>query len=203
MAEQKINDLSEEVALINDARTNPESFGLLYEKYVGKIYNYIYFKVGNNDDAEDLTAKVFFKALKNIGSYRHMGLPFSAWLYRIAHNLVANHHRDRSRVAMVSIDDLVLADQSRSAAPEALMVKKQDNAYLLELINNLTPQKQELIVLKFVQKLSNEEIGVIFGKTEGAIKSLIIDTNGAERKSERIYRYSYPLRLMVVNHRRL
>jgi RNA polymerase sigma-70 factor (ECF subfamily) len=172
MAEQKINDLSEEVALINDARTNPESFGLLYEKYVGKIYNYIYFKVGNNDDAEDLTAKVFFKALKNIGSYRHMGLPFSAWLYRIAHNLVANHHRDRSRVAMVSIDDLVLADQSRSAAPEALMVKKQDNAYLLELINNLTPQKQELIVLKFVQKLSNEEIGVIFGKTEGAIKSL-------------------------------
>ena len=172
MAEQKINDLSEEVALINDARTNPESFGLLYEKYVGKIYNYIYFKVGNNDDAEDLTAKVFFKALKSIGSYRHMGLPFSAWLYRIAHNLVANHHRDRSRVAMVSIDDLVLADQSRSAAPEALMVKKQDNAYLLELINNLTPQKQELIVLKFVQKLSNEEIGVIFGKTEGAIKSL-------------------------------
>lgn len=172
MAEQKINDLSEEVALINDARTNPESFGLLYEKYVGKIYNYIYFKVGNNDDAEDLTAKVFFKALKSIRSYRHMGLPFSAWLYRIAHNLVANHHRDRSRVAMVSIDDLVLADQSRSAAPEALMVKKQDNAYLLELINNLTPQKQELIVLKFVQKLSNEEIGVIFGKTEGAIKSL-------------------------------
>ncbi|MGI6258372.1 MAG: sigma-70 family RNA polymerase sigma factor [Anaerolineaceae bacterium] len=172
MTEQKQNDLSEEVALINDARTNPESFGLLYEKYVGKIYNYIYFKVGNSDDAQDLTAKVFFKALKSIGNYRHMGLPFSAWLYRIAHNLVANHHRDRSRVTEVSIDNLILVDQSRSAAPEAVMVRKQDNAYLLELINELTPQKRELIVLKFVQKLSNQEIGVIFGKTEGAIKSL-------------------------------
>ncbi len=172
MAEQKQIDLSEEVALINDARTNPESFGLLYEKYVGKIYNYIYFKVGNSDDAQDLTAKVFFKALKSIGNYRHMGLPFSAWLYRIAHNLVANHHRDRSRVTEVSIDNLILVDQSRSAAPEAVMVRKQDNAYLLELINELTPQKRELIVLKFVQKLSNQEIGVIFGKTEGAIKSL-------------------------------
>jgi RNA polymerase sigma-70 factor (ECF subfamily) len=172
MTEQKQIDLSEEVALINDARTNPESFGLLYEKYVGKIYNYIYFKVGNSDDAQDLTAKVFFKALKSIGNYRHMGLPFSAWLYRIAHNLVANHHRDRSRVTEVSIDNLILVDQSRSAAPEAVMVRKQDNAYLLELINELTPQKRELIVLKFVQKLSNQEIGVIFGKTEGAIKSL-------------------------------
>ena len=101
-----------------------------------------------------------------------MGLPFSAWLYRIAHNLVANHHRDRSRVTEVSIDNLILVDQSRSAAPEAVMVRKQDNAYLLELINELTPQKRELIVLKFVQKLSNQEIGVIFGKTEGAIKSL-------------------------------
>ncbi len=142
MTEQKQIDLSEEVALINDARTNPESFGLLYEKYVGKIYNYIYFKVGNSDDAQDLTAKVFFKALKSIGNYRHMGLPFSAWLYRIAHNLVANHHRDRSRVTEVSIDNLILVDQSRSAAPpEAVMVRKQDNAYLLELINELTPLK--------------------------------------------------------------
>ena len=172
MTEQKEKDLSEEVALINDARTNPESFGLLYEKYVGKIYNYIYFKVGNSDDAQDLTAKVFFKALKSIGNYRHMGLPFSAWLYRIAHNLVANHHRDRSRVTEVSIENLILPDPSRSAAPEAVMARKQDNAYLLELINDLSPQKRELIVLKFSQKLSNQEIGIIFGKTEGAIKSL-------------------------------
>lgn len=172
MADKVKPDPDNEVELINDARTNPESFGLLYEQYVGRIYNYVYYRVGSTCDAEDLTAKVFFKALKSIGSYRHMGLPFSAWLYRIAHNLVANHHRDRARTSEVSIENMVLPDTNREASPEATMARKQDNAWLLALINDLPSQKRELIILKFVQKLSNEEIGVIFGKTEGAIKSL-------------------------------
>jgi len=172
MAEDKKVDLTEEVALINEARTNPDAFGLLYERYVGKIYNYVFFRVGNANDAEDLTAKVFFKALNSIGTYRHLGLPFSAWLYRIAHNLVANHYRDRAKVTEVSIENLVIPDSSRTSSPEVYLSKKQDNTYLLSVINDLTPQKRELIILKFVQKLSNAEIAVIFGKTEGAIKSL-------------------------------
>ncbi len=171
MPEEK-NDLSEEVALINAAKTNPDAFGLLYERYVGRIYNYIYFRVGSKGDAEDLTAKVFFKALKSIGGYRHMGLPFSAWLYRIAHNLVANYHRDRSKIQMISIENLVIQDTGSHAEPEGMIEAKQEKDYLLELISDLSPQKRELIVLKFVHKLSNEEIGKIFGKTEGAIKSL-------------------------------
>lgn len=171
MPEEK-SDLIEEVALINAAKTDPEAFGLLYERYVDRIYNYIYFRVGGAGDAEDLTAKVFFKALRNIGGYRHMGLPFSAWLYRIAHNLVANYHRDRSKMQEISIENLVVEDTSTSSAPEHLMETQQENAFLMKLVNDLTPQKRELIILKYVQKLSNDEIGQIFGKTEGAIKSL-------------------------------
>lgn len=166
------SDLSEEVILINAAKTDPQAFGLLYERYVDRIYNYIYFRVGSVTDAEDLTAKVFFKALRNIGSYRHMGLPFSAWLYRIAHNLVANYHRDRSRTQEISIENLVVEDTSRISAPEHLLEIQQENTYLMGLINDLSPQKRELIILKYVHKLSNEEIGQILGKTEGAIKSL-------------------------------
>lgn len=166
------SDLSEEVTLINAAKTDPQAFGLLYERYVDRIYNYIYFRVGSVTDAEDLTAKVFFKALRNIGSYRHMGLPFSAWLYRIAHNLVANFHRDRSKTQEISIENLVVEDTSRISAPEHLLEIQQENTYLMGLINDLSPQKRELIILKYVHKLSNEEIGQIFGKTEGAIKSL-------------------------------
>jgi len=166
------SDLSEEVILINAAKTDPQAFGLLYERYVDRIYNYIYFRVGSVTDAEDLTAKVFFKALRNIGSYRHMGLPFSAWLYRIAHNLVANYHRDRSKTQEISIENLVVEDTSRISAPEHLLEIQQENTYLMGLINDLLPQKRELIILKYVHKLSNEEIGQIFGKTEGAIKSL-------------------------------
>jgi len=164
--------INDEVALINAARTDPEAFGQLYERYVERIYNYIYFRVGGAGDAEDLTARVFFKALRGIGGYRHMGLPFSAWLYRIAHNLVANYHRDRSRMQEISIENLVVEDTSKSSAPEHLMETRQENDFLLALINDLSPQKKELIILKYVQKLSNEEIGQIFGKTEGAIKSL-------------------------------
>lgn len=164
--------INDEVALINAARTDPEAFGQLYERYVERIYNYIYFRVGGAGDAEDLTARVFFKALRGIGGYRHMGLPFSAWLYRIAHNLVANYHRDRSRMQEISIENLVVEDTSKSSAPEHLMETRQEKDFLLALINDLSPQKKELIILKYVQKLSNEEIGQIFGKTEGAIKSL-------------------------------
>ena len=164
--------INDEVALINAARTDPEAFGQLYERYVERIYNYIYFRVGGAGDAEDLTARVFFKALRSIGGYRHMGLPFSAWLYRIAHNLVANYHRDRSRMQEISIENLVVEDTSKSSAPEHLMETRQENDFLLALINDLSPKKKELIILKYVQKLSNEEIGQIFGKTEGAIKSL-------------------------------
>lgn len=164
--------INDEVALINAARTDPEAFGQLYERYVERIYNYIYFRVGGAGDAEDLTARVFFKALRGIGGYRHMGLPFSAWLYRIAHNLVANYHRDRSRMQEISIENLVVEDTSKSSPPEHLMETRQEKDFLLALINDLSPQKKELIILKYVQKLSNEEIGQIFGKTEGAIKSL-------------------------------
>lgn len=162
----------DEVTLINLARTDPEAFGVLYERYVERIYNYIYFRVGNANDAEDLTSKVFFKALKSIGGYKHMGLPFSAWLYRIAHNLVANYHRDGLRTKEISIENLTLPDTSKHPTPELRMQQIQENDFLLGIINDLSPQKRELLLLKFVENLTNQEISFIFGKTEGAIKSL-------------------------------
>ena len=162
----------DEVTLINLARTDPDAFGVLYERYVDRIYNYVFFRVGTSTDAEDLTSKVFFRALTNIGSYKHMGLPFSAWIYRIAHNLVANYHRDRMRGREISIENLSLPDMGRHAAPEQKMAQLQEHEFLLRVINDLSPQKRELVLLKFVQNLSNEEISYIFGKSEGAIKSL-------------------------------
>lgn len=171
MQEEK-DPLSDEVALINAAKTDPDSFGLLYERYVDRIYNYIYYRVSSTGDAEDLTARVFFKALKSIDSYRHMGLPFSSWLYRIAHNLVANYHRDRSKTEEISIESLAILETDRMAYPEEFVADQQETAFLLKLVNDLSPQKKDLIILKFVDRLSNEEIGRIFGKTEGAVKSL-------------------------------
>ena len=87
----------DEDQLIEQAKTDPEAFGKLYELYVEKIYSYVYYRIGNQQEAEDLTAKVFYRALDHIPNYNNKGVPFAAWLYRIAHNLVANWYRDRKR----------------------------------------------------------------------------------------------------------
>ena len=163
----------EEMMLIEQAKREPEAFGLLYEKYINRIYNYIYFRVGSAQDAEDITTRVFMKAYDNIGRYRHMGLPFSAWLYRIAHNQVANFHRDNSRGREISIDEMLMPPpQLKTDHPESSALKQESINYLMNLINDLHTDKRELIMLKFVHKLSNEEIARALGRTEGAIKSL-------------------------------
>lgn len=167
------DNFEDEIAIIEQAKKEPEAFGLLYEKYINRIYNYIYFRVGNVKDAEDLTTRVFMRALDNIGRYRNMGLPFSAWLYRIAHNQVANFHRDNSRTREISIDEMLIPPpQLKTDHPESSALKQESINHLMSLINDLSADKRELIMLKFVEKLSNEEISHALGRTEGAIKSL-------------------------------
>lgn len=164
-------DLDDEVALTLAARGDVEAFGVLYERYVGRIYNYIYYRTGNYEDAEDLTARVFFRAMRHIGNYRHRGLPFSAWLYRIAHNLVANWHRDNSRKQEIPLDDISLPP-IRGDHPETRLLKSEEEENLLKMIRRLPPERQQLLILKFVERMSNSEIGEIMGRTEGAVKSL-------------------------------
>ncbi|MEL7645043.1 MAG: sigma-70 family RNA polymerase sigma factor [Anaerolineaceae bacterium] len=168
-----MDPLREEAELVERAKTDPEAFGELYEKYIERIYNYVYFRVGSVHDAEDLTARVFLKALNNLGRYRSMGLPFSAWLYRIAHNLIANHHRDQARRREIPIEDMSIVNiPARLPAIDASIGREQDAEALWRMINDLSPQKRELILLKFVEKLTNSEIAAVLNKSESAIKSL-------------------------------
>ncbi len=161
----------DEVALIERAKTDKDAFGLLYERYVDRIYNYVYYRTGNVADAEDLTARIFERAMKHIGNYQDQGVPFSAWLYRIAHNLVANWHRDRSRRKMIAIDDVsqwIIDDHG----PEFSAQLMEDKEALNAAVRRLPADRQELLRFKFVERLSNAEIGDIMGRSEGAIKSL-------------------------------
>ena len=168
-----VDPLRAESELIERAKTDPDAFGELYERYIERIYNYVYFRVGSVHDAEDLTARVFLKALNNLNRYRFVGLPFSAWLYRIAHNLIANHHRDQSRRREIPIEDMAVVNiPARLPAIDASMGRAQEAEALWKMINDLSPQKRELILLKFVEKLSNSEIAAVLNKSESAIKSL-------------------------------
>ncbi|MFN2303393.1 MAG: RNA polymerase sigma factor [Anaerolineales bacterium] len=168
-----MSETKDEKALIDAAKSDPGAFSELYRNYVERIYNYIYYRTGSRRDSEDLTGKVFFKAMNHIHSYKHMGLPFSAWLYRIAHNLVANYHRDRSRKQEIPLDDVPSQIIPRSESlPETKLIRNQEVEDLLMTIRGLASNRQELLILKFVDQLSNAEIGQVMRKSEGAIKSL-------------------------------
>jgi len=166
-----VQELSDEAALALAKQGDQEAYGLLYLRYVNRIYNYVYYRTGNQYDAEDLTARVFFRAMKHIPNYTDRGLPLSAWLYRIAHNLVANWHRDNSRRKEVSLDEILLV-RPDGDHPESVLIEVEDQEKLLDVIRVLHPDRQQLLILKFVEHLSNAEVGQIMGRTEGAIKSL-------------------------------
>lgn len=170
-----------EQVLVEKAKEDPAAFGVLYERYVDGIYNYIFYRTGSRYDAEDLTARTFHRALANIDSYADYGAPFSAWLYRIAHNLVANWHRDRSRRQVIPLDKLALASERRDG-PDHLAEAREEEEALREAIGRLSPERQQLLILKFAEGMSNAQIGQIMGRSEGAIKSLYHRTLVALRK---------------------
>lgn len=165
-----LKDLSD-VELVELAKTDKDAFGELYERYVKKIYSYIYYRTGNHHDAEDLTARVFFRAIAHIETYTDRGVPFQAWLYRIAHNLVANWHRDRGRRKIIPLDEFI-ASSLRSDSPDAHTDDREERDALLAAIRRLPEERQQLLLLKFVERQSNAEIGAIMDRTEGAVKSL-------------------------------
>ncbi len=164
-------EYNEEEVLSHASQGDRDAFGLLYERYIDRIFNYVYYRTGNLHDAEDLTARVFQRAMNHIHNYTDRGVPFSAWLYRIAHNLVANWHRDRSRRQEIPLNDLPVIP-SKGDLPETTLVRSQEQDSLLRLIRRLPSERQSLLILKFVENMSNAEIGQIMGRSEGAVKSL-------------------------------
>jgi RNA polymerase sigma-70 factor, ECF subfamily len=168
--QQDLTDLSDN-ELVTLAKDSKEAFGVLYERYVEKIYKYIYYRTGNHQDAEDLAAAVFFRAMGHIADYTDRGVPFQAWLYRIAHNLVANWHRDRGRRKIIPLEEFVNSGLHFDA-PDSAAEDKEERQQLLKAIETLPEERQQLLYLKFVAGLSNAEVGDILDRTEGAIKSL-------------------------------
>jgi RNA polymerase sigma-70 factor (ECF subfamily) len=172
----------DDIALVELSKTDKEAFGEIYERYVTKIYKYIYYRIGNQHDSEDLTSRVFFRALAHVETYEDRGVPFQAWLYRIAHNLVANYHRDKGRRKIIPLEEYITTSMFGSSdGPERKAEDAEERERLLEAIRRLPDDRQQLLLLKFVDRLSNTEIGEIMGRTEGAIKSLYHRTLAALR----------------------
>lgn len=164
-------DALDDQTLARRARDERDAFGALYQRHVTAIYRYVYYRVGSAADAEDLTAKVFMRALRHIHNYSDRGLPFTAWLYRIAHNVVANFHRDNSRHPSVPLEEID-AHPGEYGDSDHDIDAERNRTRLLHAIRQLPEERQHLIVLKFVEQKQNSEIGEIMNRSESAVKSL-------------------------------
>ncbi len=164
--------LEEEVKLIQRARQGDlAAVSELYNLHVDRIYRYVRYRTGDDQTAEDITAEVFLRAIEGLGNYSDQGAPFSAWLYRIAHARVIDYWRSSKRRQTAPLEDPLLQD-GLVAADEAIDTDFLQHRSLWAALRQLTDDQQNVIILKFVQGLSNIEVAQVLGKTEGAVKAL-------------------------------
>jgi RNA polymerase sigma-70 factor (ECF subfamily) len=147
-----------------------EALEELYLLHFDRIYSYLHMSVGNRHDAEDLTTQTFMKMLESIKRFRWQSAPFSAWLFRIAHNLAMDHFRSSRRWQPEEEVPEPAGDAEPSAEAAALQTIGRES--MLELIENLSHEQQQVLTLKFVFNLPNADVAMVLGKSEGAIKSL-------------------------------
>jgi RNA polymerase sigma-70 factor, ECF subfamily len=159
--------IAEENQIVEQARTNPEVFGFLYEKYYRAIFIFIDRRVDDRQTADDLTSQVFLKAMLNLPKYQFKGLPFSAWLYRIASNQINEFYRNSHQSRVVSLDDTHL----ERLFGEAGEMARDDRADLVaHLLDQLEPAEVQLLELRFFEDQPFKEIAYILDITENNAK---------------------------------
>ena len=148
----------------------PAAFGALYDRYVDAVYRYVFYRVPNDADAEDLTSEVFMRAMRAIPRYEPRQA-FLAWLYRIARNAVIDRAR-RARTQVSFEDALAHPNADKVVEPDAALLALSDSRVVREAMAHLTPLQQEVIVLRYMEGFSTAEIAVLVGKREGTVRGI-------------------------------
>jgi RNA polymerase sigma-70 factor (ECF subfamily) len=155
-----------EEALVRQAQANsPEAWALIYERHFGRIYSYVFYRLHDRELAEDLASQVFLEALSGIARYRYTGRPLLAWLYRIAHNITVDYVRRATR------------DPSRHQLPDEVgggdstegLAQRAD---IFAALERLRPEQQQVVILRFMEGLTSNEVAVVMKKSEAAVKAL-------------------------------
>jgi RNA polymerase sigma-70 factor (ECF subfamily) len=148
-----------------------DAFGNLYQNHMDAIYRYIFFRVGDTNDAEDLTEQTFLRAWESLPGYRPGEHPFSSWLYRIAHNLVVDHHRRRRPTAEIDSIEQNSNLENQAGAFNHL-TQAEDTIVLAQAIRQLPDEQQQVIILRFIEGLSHNEVAHILNKSDGACRMI-------------------------------
>ncbi len=175
--------MQDEESLVRRAQHHDqEAVAQLYEEHFDKIYRYVTFKIGNETEAEDMTQQVFLNALQSISSFKWKGIPFSAWLFRIAHNQVVDYLRSKKRTT-VPLDESLVSNNNN---PQLVVEQKLDIEQLLLATQQLTEAQREVISLRFTGELPIAQVAKVMGKSQGAVKALQHSAIVALRKALRV-----------------
>jgi RNA polymerase sigma-70 factor, ECF subfamily len=176
VAHRSAEELEAERLLIEAAQRDRAAFGPLYERYVDQIFAYAHTLTRNRELAEDVTASTFAKAIEDLPRFEWRGVPYSAWLYRVASNLVARQAR---RPAWVDLDTHQPIDHE---SPELIVVRRDREASVRDAVALLPDDQRQAVLLRFGGELRNREIAEIMGRSEGAVKLLTFRAMTALRK---------------------
>jgi RNA polymerase sigma-70 factor, ECF subfamily len=160
--------LSEEDLIARAARRDADAFGVLYERYLTLIYRYVFYRVDDVAEAEDLTEQVFLKAWEALGHYQKRKAPFSAWLYRIAHNVIVDRHRTRKET--LPLEEQLLRDASRG--PEDRLDWRETIEAVSHALAQLTPLYRQVLTLRFISGFSHAETAQVLARSEEAVRVL-------------------------------
>ncbi len=163
---------AEEDRLARLAVSDRSAFSALYEAHADRVYRYLLSRTSDPAEAEELTSRVFLNALSRLHQYKGRGAGFGSWVMSIAHNLLVNWYRDRGRrPPMLDLDE-ALHVESSIPGPESSLERNERISLVREAVSALSNDRQQLIALKYVDGLSNAQIGRTMGRTEGAVKAL-------------------------------
>lgn len=162
----------EEEAQVQQAQKDLAAFKALYDAYLPRVFAYVAYRVGVRQDAEDLTATVFLKVVQDLDRFEWRGPgSFAAWVFRIAHDVVADYHRRRARATgPLALEDLPQL-QAHELLPLDQTLQKERFAHLYRLVACLAPRRQEVVTLKFFGRLRNKEIAAVLGLDERTVAS--------------------------------
>ncbi len=154
---------------VDERRARENRLASLYDEYFDRIARYIYVRIGDRNEAENLAGEVFVKALESLKSYKERGIPMQAWLFKIAHNLVVDHLRKATKLKAVPIDTVQI---ETGEDPVATAEKSVEIERVNEAMQKLTPEQREVVRLRFFGDLSSKEVGAIMRKSDGAVREM-------------------------------
>jgi RNA polymerase sigma-70 factor (ECF subfamily) len=151
---------------------DPKAFGDLYESHAPVVFRYLYAHLDSRMDAEDLTGEVFLKAWQSLPKYVERGVPFLAFLFRIAHNALVDHYRHRNRLEPKSPDDMDGYTAEELSAPVELVGNMMEHQQILHKLSKLRPDYQSVLTLRFFSELSPDETAQVMKRSVGAVRVL-------------------------------